>query len=95
LQEVFLSKTNSILPGKEYARCSCSNIDAFLVRDTCVSSTQLNRPICNNRGYLHLENPSLQEVFLSKVIQFSQGYNGVDASASNTDGFLWRDTCVS
>jgi hypothetical protein len=64
LQEIFLSKTNSILTGKQCARCYFSNIDGFLLRDTCVSSTQLNRPICNKRGYLHLENPKLQKVFL-------------------------------
>jgi hypothetical protein len=26
-----------------------SNIDGFLWRDICVSSNQLNRPICNKR----------------------------------------------
>jgi hypothetical protein len=29
-----------------------------------------------------------------KVTQFSQGYNVQDAPASNTDGFLSRDTCA-
>jgi hypothetical protein len=35
IQEVFLSKTNTILTGKQCA----SNMDGFLLRDTCVSST--------------------------------------------------------
>jgi hypothetical protein len=26
--------------------------------------------------------------------QFSQGNNVLDAPASDTNGFLWRDTCV-
>jgi hypothetical protein len=43
-----------------------SNTDGFLSRDTCVSSTQLNMPILNKMS-LHLENPDLQEVFLSKT----------------------------
>jgi hypothetical protein len=30
-----------------------------------------------------------------KLPQFSQGNNVLDAPASNTDGFLLRDTCVS
>jgi hypothetical protein len=46
-----------------------------------------------NRAYLHLETPKFQEVFLSKLIQFSQGNNVIDAPASNADSCLWRDTC--
>jgi hypothetical protein len=35
IQEVFLSKTNRVLTGKEFA----SNMDGFLLKDTCISST--------------------------------------------------------
>jgi hypothetical protein len=45
-----------------------------------------------NRAYLHLETPSLQEVFLSKLRQLSQRNNVLDVPASNTDGVLWRDS---
>jgi hypothetical protein len=48
-----------------------------------------------NTAYLHLENYDLPEVFLSKLIQFSPGSNVLDANASDTDDFLWRDICVS
>jgi hypothetical protein len=51
----------SILTGKNVVGAPVSNTDAFLSRDTCVSSTQLNRP---KRAYLLLEIPKLQEVFL-------------------------------
>jgi hypothetical protein len=44
---------------------------------------------------LQPEIPKLQEVLLSKVIQFSQEENVLDAPASKKDGFLWRDTGVS
>jgi hypothetical protein len=37
---------------------------------------------------LHLETPKLQEVFLSKLTQFSQEKNELDDPASNNDGFL-------
>jgi hypothetical protein len=36
----------------------------------------------------------LKEVFLSKTNSFSKGNNVLHALASNTDGFLLRDTCV-
>jgi hypothetical protein len=44
-----------------------SKIDGFLLRDTCISSTHLNRPIGANRDYLHLENWDFQDVLLSKT----------------------------
>jgi hypothetical protein len=33
--------------------------------------------------------------FFQKLTQFSQRNNVLDAAATNIDGFLWRDTCVS
>jgi hypothetical protein len=47
LQEVFLTKTNSFLTGKQCFICSSSNTDCFLCTDIYVSSTQLSRPIWN------------------------------------------------
>jgi hypothetical protein len=41
-----------------------SNTHCFLWSETCVSSTQLNRPIGANREYLYFEKYDLQEVFL-------------------------------
>jgi hypothetical protein len=40
-----------------------------------------------NGVYLHLETPKLQEVFLSKLTQFSQKKIVLDAPASNNEGF--------
>jgi hypothetical protein len=51
--------------------------------------------LATNRAYLHLANPTLQEVFISKLTQFSKGNNVLDACACNTDGFPWRDKHVS
>jgi hypothetical protein len=44
-----------------------SNLDGFLSRDTCVSSTQLNRAIWNKLMFLPLENLDEEAVFLSKT----------------------------
>jgi hypothetical protein len=44
-QEVFLSKTNAVLTGKECGRCSWFWHNGFLLREKCVSSTQLSRSI--------------------------------------------------
>jgi hypothetical protein len=90
LWEVFLSQVNSILTGKQCAICCSSNIDCFLWRDTCVSSTQVKDIFWTNKAYIHLEIPKLQEVFLSKQSQFLQVNTVLDAPASNTDGFLWE-----
>jgi hypothetical protein len=64
LQRVFLSKTNSILKGKQCATCLASNTDGFLPKDTCVSSTQLDRHTGNNMTLLHLQNNDLHEVLI-------------------------------
>jgi hypothetical protein len=48
-----------------------------------------------NTAYLHLETPKLQGAFLSKTETILTGNNVLDAPASNTDGFLSRDTRVS
>jgi hypothetical protein len=93
-QEIFLSKNNTVLTGKPYTRCSCFWHKWFSFKHTCVSSTQLNRPICN-RAYLHFEKPKLQEVIFSKSNQFSQGKKVLDVAPSNIDAFLRWDTCVS
>jgi hypothetical protein len=79
LQEVFLSKTLLIL----------------LWRDTCISSPQPNRPICANRAYIHLKTVIWRKYLLQTLIQFSLGNNDLDATASNRDGCLWRDSCLS
>jgi hypothetical protein len=46
-QEVFLSKTTSIPQGRNVLDAAAANIDGFLRRDKCVSSTRLNGPIWN------------------------------------------------
>jgi hypothetical protein len=92
LQEVFLSKTCSVLTGKQCFRCSFSITDGFLWRDTCVSSTLLNRPIWNEDSP---QKPKLQEVFLSQTNSVLTGKQCARSSATNRDGYLWRDTCIS
>jgi hypothetical protein len=44
-QAIFLSKSNSVLKENNVLDAPPSNIDGFLSRDTCVSSTQQIRPI--------------------------------------------------
>jgi hypothetical protein len=50
------------------------------------------QPTWKNRTYLLLQTLKLQEVLLEKVPQFLPGSNELDAPASNTDGFLSRDS---
>jgi hypothetical protein len=42
-----------------------------------------------------LKTLSYRKYSFQQLTQFSQGNNILDAPASNTDGFLWRDTCIS
>jgi hypothetical protein len=74
---------------------AASKIDGFLWSETCVSSTQLNRPIAANRTYLHFEKYELQEVVFSKT-NFVLTWRQCDRCLrSTTDISLYRDTCVS
>jgi hypothetical protein len=47
------------------------------------------------KACLHLKKPKLQEVFLPKLTQFSQGNNVLVTPASKKDGFPSKDMCVS
>jgi hypothetical protein len=54
LNEVAVSislKLTQFSNGNNVQDAAASNIDAFLWRDTCVCSTQLNSPIWKNRAY--------------------------------------------
>jgi hypothetical protein len=66
-QEVFPSKINSILTGKLCARFYCVwNTWFSFERYTCFELSWKD-PLGTKRGYLYLEKPKLQEVFLSKL----------------------------
>jgi hypothetical protein len=52
-------------------------------------------PVLNKICLPHHENSDLKEVYYSKLTQYSQGNNVLDALASNIYCFLWRVTCVS
>jgi hypothetical protein len=55
-QQVLLSKTNSFLTGKQCVICWSSNIDSYLWRDACVSSTLVKSPIWNKQSLPSLSN---------------------------------------
>jgi hypothetical protein len=65
-----------------------SDTIGFLLRDICISSTQLKRLIWKIIAHLRLENPKLQVVFLEKQTYISQGSNVLDAEVYNIDLFL-------
>jgi hypothetical protein len=73
-----------------------SNLDGFLSRDSCVSSTQLHRPIWKkSEHFITLKILMGQEYCAQKPTQLSQGYNVLDTPPSDVDSFVSRDTCVS
>jgi hypothetical protein len=71
-----------------------SNVSGFLSRDTCVSSTQLHRPIWNKMCVFNFEIPVWQPIFLSKTNSMLTE-NALHSKHSSIDGFLSTDTCVS
>jgi hypothetical protein len=71
-----------------------SKTDGFLLSNSCLSSTYLNRPIWSKQTYLHLVIPKLKKVFIEKHTQFSLGNNAVVTPLSKKDGFLSRNICV-
>jgi hypothetical protein len=71
-----------------------STIHAFLCRGLCISSTQLNSPNGANTAYIHFENLVCRKYSVQNITHVSHGKKLLNASASNTDGFLLRDICV-
>jgi hypothetical protein len=53
-----------------------TNFDGFLSRDTCVASTQLNRPIWNKMCVSPLDYADSQAVFLSRTNSVPTGKQG-------------------
>jgi hypothetical protein len=80
--------------GNNVKDAADSNIDCFLCRDACVSSTQLNSLLGTRKGISTLKTMTSRKYYFQNLIQFSQGNNELDAHASNIDGFLCIDTCV-
>jgi hypothetical protein len=66
----------------------------FLFEETDVFLQLNGKCLVGANGiYPHLETPKFQEVFLSKLAQFSQDKNVLDAPALNNEGFP-RETHV-
>jgi hypothetical protein len=55
-----------------------SSTDGFPWRDTCVSSTQLNRPVLIKQILFPPQNYDLQKDFFQKLTHFSQRNNALD-----------------
>jgi hypothetical protein len=61
-----LLKTTQFLQGNNVLDTLASNTLGFLLRDACVSSPWVNRPIWNKMSLFPIGKHELQEVFLSK-----------------------------
>jgi hypothetical protein len=81
-------KQTQFSQGNNVLDATASNIDGFLWRGSCVFSIQLNRPIWSKQSLCTPWTHKLQEYSFQKLTPLSQGINVLDASATNTDGFL-------
>ena len=66
-----------------------------LLRDTCVSSLSSIDPFGTKGAYLHLENPTLQEVVFSNSHSVRRGKPCARRCTFYHRWFSWRQKCVS
>jgi hypothetical protein len=71
LQKVCLSKLTQFSQGNKWLVALASTTDPFLLRDTCVSSTQHMMRICNKKNLSPNSKSDLQEVLHSKTASIS------------------------
>jgi hypothetical protein len=75
---------------------AASKIGGSLWKDTCIPSTQLNRPLSTQQSVCPPWHTYGAEKYSSqKLTQFSQCNNVLHAPATQYNGFLSRDTCIS
>jgi hypothetical protein len=60
-------KLTQFSQGSNVLDALASNTDGFPLRDICVTSTWMNRPVLRKWTLIHLENSDLLEVFLSNT----------------------------
>jgi hypothetical protein len=65
-----------------------SNIDIFISRGTCVSSTQLSRPIWKKCPFYPFKTLMHRQNSFQKLTRFTQRNNMLHVPASNIDAFL-------
>jgi hypothetical protein len=87
-----IQKVTQFSHGNNVLDAYASNTDGFLFRDTCVSSTQLNKPVWNIKSLNNLEKPNSRKYSFQKLTQLSQG-NELDTAASNIDR-SFRGRCM-
>jgi hypothetical protein len=69
----FFEKLSQFSQGNHVLVATASKRHVCLSRDTCVSSTELIRPIWNKMSLFHVKNYELQEVFVSRTIPVLTG----------------------
>jgi hypothetical protein len=82
-------KLTQISYGSNVLDDLASNTEDVPWRDTCVSSTQLNRPSCSKQPISTL-NIWFQEVFLSKTNSIPTGKQMLDVGVKNRCLFFWE-----
>jgi hypothetical protein len=93
LEKVFPSQTKWISTGKPCARCNSFQYKWISFVIYMCFSTTLNRQMWNKMSLSPHWKYSRKYSF-QKQTQFLQGNKVLDASASNTDGFLSRNRCL-
>jgi hypothetical protein len=89
LQEVLHSKTNSVLTGKQCARCSCFyHRWCSFERQMCVFNSAEWAYLEQSDLISTLKNVSCMKYSFQKLTEFSKGINVLDDPASNVIGFL-------
>jgi hypothetical protein len=96
LQEVFLSKTNSILTEKHTTtHCTYWHTWYSLERYVYFFNSAKEANLEQTAPISTLKHLSCKKYSFQKLTQFSKENNALGDPATNIDGFVWRDMCVS
>jgi hypothetical protein len=87
-------KLTQFSQGYNVIDATACNTHGFLSRDICVPSSQQYRTIWKNVSLPLPWNTHIAGSIPFKTNSFLTENNVLNASASNSDGFLLRDTCA-
>jgi hypothetical protein len=91
-RKYFFEKLTQFSQGNNVLDATASTTNGFLLRETCFINLAEYPYLEQREPISTLKNTSGQKNSFQKLTQLSQGNNVLGASASNTYGFLSRDT---
>ena len=95
LQEVFLQELSQFSQGNNGLDAAACNRFGFFTKSMCFFTSAELANLDQTELMYTMKQHSCRMSFYSKQTKFSEDINVLDVPASNMDGILSRDTCVS